>query len=247
MTKRLEGKVALISGGAQGMGASHARAIVSEGGRVVIGDIDESAAAAVLAELGDDIAFVRLDVSSTDEWDAAVRTAVERFGKLDVLVNNAGILVASPIEDFSDDDWERTLAVNLTGAFKGIRAAVPELARSAPSSIINISSTAGLKGFPGIAAYNSTKFGVRGLTKSTAIELAERGIRVNSIHPGNINTRMIEGLYDGYPHVPMRRAGDVEEISRLVVFLACEESSFSTGAEFVADGGETAGAPDPFA
>lgn len=242
--ERLIGKIALISGGANGMGASHARAIVAEGGRVVIGDLDEAAGAALVAELGDAARFVSLDVREGGDWDRAVQTAVLEFGGLNVLVNNAGILRTSGIEECDDEEWELVLGINLSGAFRGIRAAIPALAASSPSSVINVSSTAGLKAFPGTPAYVTSKWGVRGLTKSTAIALAQQGIRVNSIHPGNVQTRMIDGLYMDYSHVPMERAGAVQEISNLVVFLASDESSFSTGSEFVADGGETAGLPE---
>lgn len=244
---RLAGKVALISGAARGMGASHARAIVAEGGRVVLGDLLDEEGVALAAELGDAAAYTHLDVTSNEDWERAVALAESRFGSLNVLINNAGILNAAPIDQFTDEAWDKIIAINLTGQFKGIRAAVPLLKKSAPSSIINVSSTAGLKGFPGVVGYNTSKFGVRGLTKSAAVELARDGIRVNSVHPGNVNTVMIEGFYDGFPHVPMQRAGESSEITNLVIFLASDESSFSTGAEFIADGGETTGQPNLFA
>lgn len=238
---RLSGKVALISGGARGMGAAHSRAIVREGGKVVIADIAADEGTRLAEELGDSALFVELDVTSTPSWANAVATAVRHFGKLNVLVNNAGILHSSPIESYADEDWDRLLAINLSGTFKGMRAAVPELRKHAPASIINISSTAGLKGFAMVTAYVTSKFGVRGMTKAAAIELAPDRIRVNSIHPGNIATDMIAGVYPNFHHVPMDRAGQPDEISALVIYLASDESSFSTGAEFVADGGETAG------
>ena len=244
---RLEGKVALISGGARGMGASHARAILAHGGKVVIGDILDEEGNKLANELGNDAVYVHLDVTSTQNWKDAVATAENTFGKLNVLINNAGILKTGAIEEFSDEDWDQIIAINLTGAFKGMRASIPLLKKSAPSSIINISSTAGIKGFPGVVGYNTSKFGVRGMTKTAAIELGTSGVRVNSVHPGNVNTKMIEGLYDAFPHVPMQRAGEPSEITNLIVYLASDESSFSTGAEFVADGGETAGTPNVFA
>lgn len=240
----LTGKVALISGAAQGLGASHARAVVAAGGSVVIGDVNEQAGRALAADLGDAACFVHLDVSSTESWLEAVRFAEEAFGALNVLVNNAGILRTSPIAECSDEEWALVLGINLTGTFKGIRAAAPTMAKYAPASIINISSTAGLKGFAGTPAYNTSKWGVRGLTKNAALELADSGIRVTSVHPGNVNTHMIEGLYeDGFPHVAQKRAADPIEISNMVVFLASDKSSFATGSEFVVDGGETAGLP----
>ena len=241
--KRLEGKVAVVSGAAQGMGASHARAIVDNGGSVVIGDLDEQRGKALADDLGSRARFVHLDVRNSEDWSRAVDLAESEFGSLNVLVNNAGVLRHSGITECSDDEWDLVLDVNLSGAFKGIRAAVPALAHSGRSSIINVSSTAGLKGFSGFAAYGATKWGLRGLTKNAAIELAPQGIRVNSVHPGNIRTPMIDGLYMNFDHVPQGRAGDPAEISNLVVFLASDESSFSTGSEFVADGGETTGLP----
>ncbi|MDP9933760.1 3alpha(or 20beta)-hydroxysteroid dehydrogenase [Paenarthrobacter nicotinovorans] len=241
--ERLAGKTAIVSGGAQGMGASHARAVVANGGSVVIGDVDEVRGRALAEELGDRARFVHLDVRKSDDWRNAVAVAETEFGSLNVLINNAGVLRDSGIIDCTDDEWELVLSINLTGAFKGIRAAAPALERGAPSSVINISSTAGLKGFSGFAAYGASKWGLRGLTKNTAVELAPQGIRVNSVHPGNVVTPMIDGLYMNYDHVPQGRAGEAGEISDLVVFLASDESSFSTGSEFIADGGETAGLP----
>lgn len=240
---RLDGKVALISGAAQGMGANHARAIVQNGGSVVIGDVDDERGKLLADSLGPKAIFVHLDVRETEDWNNAVTTAVEEFGRLNVLINNAGVLRDSGVQDCSDEEWDFVLGINLTGAFKGIRTASEHLKSFAPSSIINISSTAGLKGFAGAAAYGTSKWGLRGLTKNAALELASHGVRVNSIHPGNIKTQMIDGLYMDFSHVPLGRAGDPDEITALVVLLASDESSFSTGSEFIADGGETAGLP----
>lgn len=239
----LDGRVALVSGGSQGMGESHTRAIVAAGGSVVIGDVDEERGSALARELGARVGFVRLDVTDASSWDHAVAHCVDTFGGLDILVNNAGVLRLGPLVEITDEDWDLVIRVNLSGTFKGIRAAAPALARSGSASIINISSTAGLKGFAGASAYASSKWGIRGLTKSAALELADQGIRVNSIHPGNIRTRMIDGLFEQFPHVAQGRAGESAEISALVVFLASDASSFSTGSEFIADGGETAGLP----
>lgn len=239
----LDGKVVLVTGASQGMGASHVRAVVDAGASVVIADVDADRGEVLAAELGPKAVFVLLDVTSTQSWEAAIKATVSAFGGLDVLVNNAGILRTNPVVETSDDEWDLVLKVNLTGTFKGIRAAAPEMAKRGSTSIINISSTAGLKGFAGSSAYISSKWAVRGLTKAAALELASQGTRVNSIHPGNIKTQMIDGLYEDYPHVAQGRAGEPQEISALVVFLASESSSFSTGSEFVADGGETAGLP----
>lgn len=238
---RLDGKVALISGAARGMGASHARKIVEHGGKVLLGDILDDETASLAEELGGDNArAVHLDVRSTADWATAVDQGNQAFGVINVLVNNAGILHASPIEDYSDEDWQRILDVNVTGAFKGIRAVTPTM-KNMGGSIINISSVAGLRAFPRVIGYVTGKFALRGMTKSAAIELAQYDIRVNSVHPGNVSTDMIDGLHEHFKHVPMQRPGTPHEISELVVFLASDESSFSTGAEFIADGGETAG------
>lgn len=241
---RLAGKVALISGAAQGMGASHARAIVANGGSVVIGDLNREKGEELASELGPKANFVMLDVRSDSDWDTAVDAAVSKFGKLNVLINNAGILKASPIVETKNEDWQLVMDINLTGVFKGIRAATPALIKAGKASIINISSTAGLKAFPGTAAYNTAKWAIRGLTKTAALELAKHDVRVNSIHPGNVKTPMIDGLYMNFNHVAQNRAGEPQEISNLVVFLSSDESSFSTGSEFIADGGETSGLPD---
>lgn len=244
MAGRLVGKVALITGGAGGMGESHARVIVAEGGKVVIADVDDERGQAIADELAPDAIYVHLDVTSTEEWANAVIAAKNAFGKLNVLVNNAGILgLFAPTTEYTDEAWDKIIGINLTGAFKGIRAAIPVLIESAPSSVINISSTAGLKGYANVAGYNASKFAIRGLTKAIAVELAGDGVRANSVHPGSVKTKMIEGIFESFPHVPMKRAADPSEISGLIVFLASDESSYATGAEFITDGGETAGQP----
>lgn len=241
---RLAGRTVLISGAAGGMGTSHAKECVREGARVVLGDILVDEAQALAAELGDSAVSTRLDVTEAQDWENAVQLAVEHFGSLHVLVNNAGILDMAPVEEVTDARWDKLIGINLSGAFKGIRAATPVLKECAPGAIVNISSTAGIKGFAGAIAYNAAKFGIRGMTRSVAMELAEHHVRVNSIHPGNVDTTMIEGLYSNdYAHVPMRRTARPNEITALLIFLASEESSFCTGGEFVADGGETAGSP----
>lgn len=242
-----ENKVVMISGAAKGMGAQHARAFAARGAKLVLGDVADAELTALCNELGGDVLAVHLDVSKTSDWDAAVNSAMERFGRIDVLVNNAGILRIAPIEEYTDDTWDQVIGINLSGTFKGIRAVIPAMKAAGGGSIVNISSTAGLKGFQSCSAYIASKFGIRGLTKSAAIELAPHNIRVNSVHPGNIETEMTDGLYPNYKHVPMNRIGQPDEISKLVMFLASDDSSFSTAAEFVADGGETGGMPDLFA
>lgn len=239
---RVNGKVALISGGARGMGASHARLLVQEGAKVVIGDILDEEGTALAAELGEGNArYVRLDVTDYAQWAAAVATATEAFGRLDVVVNNAGIANFGPIEDYTLEAWHKIIDINLTGVFYGIKAAIPALKESGKGSIINISSTAGLQGYEALPGYNAAKFGVRGLTKNAALDLGRYNIRVNSVHPGVIRTPMTEDLETPQNHVALHRVGEPIELSNLILFLASDESSFSTGSEFVADGGETAG------
>ncbi|WP_053386686.1 glucose 1-dehydrogenase [Leucobacter japonicus] len=241
MAGRLDGKVALISGGARGMGAAFARLFVEEGANVVIADIEDESGTAIARELGSAARYVHLDVSSYTEWEQAVAEAVDAFDGLDILVNNAGLLVWAPIEEHSIEDWDRVLQVNLSGAFYGIKAAIPALRQRGAGSIVNISSTAGIQGWESLAAYSASKFGIRGLTKNAALDLARYGIRVNSVHPGTIETPMSRDTQSSVDHVAMQRRGEPIEIARLVLFLSSDESSFSTGAEFVADGGETAG------
>ena len=239
--RRLEGKVALISGGARGMGESHTRAMVAEGAKVMIGDVLDAEGNAVAADLPDDVAYVHLDVTDRDQWAHAVAATLELFGKLNVLINNAGIATAGRIDRYTHEQWDTIIGVNLTGVFNGIHASLDALKAAAPSSIINISSTAGLQGYSKLPGYTATKFAVRGLTKSVALDLGAHNVRCNSVHPGAVTTPMTAGVETPQNHVALRRLGRCEEISSLIVFLASDESSFSTGAEFTADGGETAG------
>lgn len=237
---RLTGKVALISGGARGMGAAHAREIAAEGGRVVIGDILDEEGKALAAEIGASARFAHLDVTSERDWADAVALAVRDFGRLNVLVNNAGIINAGSIGDYTLDDWNKIIGINLTGQFIGIRAATPALVENAPSAIINVSSTAGLEGISGLHGYTASKFAVRGLTRCVAIELAPKGVRANTICPGTIATPMNEGL-DVADFNPMKRKADPREVAKLVVFLASDESPFISGADVLIDGAELAG------
>ncbi|RJO69983.1 SDR family oxidoreductase [Nocardia panacis] len=241
---RLTGKVALISGAARGMGAAHARAMVAEGARVILGDVLDAEGAAVAAELGDAASYVPLDVRDPAQWQAAADAAVERFGGLNILVNNAGIANGDLLVDFALSEWQRIIDINLTGTFLGMQAAGRAMiAAGAGGSIINISSVEGLRGSAGLHGYTATKFAVRGLTKSTALELAQYRIRVNSVHPGLITTPMTEAIPAAMLQIPLGRAADPSEVSALVVYLASDESSYSTGAEFVVDGGLTVGIP----
>jgi len=238
---RVSGKVALISGGARGLGAAMARRLVEEGAKVVIGDVLGEEGTALAAELGDACRYVHLDVTRAQQWDAAVTAAVDGFGGLDVLVNNAGIVNFASIEEYTLEAWNSIIAVNLTGVFLGIKAAVPAIIRSPAGSIVNVSSTAGLQGYEALPGYVAAKFGVRGLTKAVALDLGKYNVRVNSVHPGAIHTPMTEGMDLPQNHVALHRVGRDVEVANLVLFLASDESSFSTGAEFLTDGGELSG------
>lgn len=240
---RVDGKVALISGGARGMGAAHARALIAEGARVVVGDILDDDGAALAKDLGAAARFVHLDVTQPDQWKAAVQTAVTQFGKLDVLVNNAGIVNGNTLQNFPLADWQRIIDINLTGTFLGMQAAVEPMMATGGGSMINISSVEGLRGSPGLYGYVASKFGVRGLAKAAALELAPHNIRVNSIHPGLIRTPMTAGIPADFLQIPLGRGAEPGEVSACVVYLASDESSYSTGGEFVVDGGLTVGVP----
>ncbi|HEU4361223.1 MAG TPA: glucose 1-dehydrogenase [Mycobacterium sp.] len=240
---RVDGKVALISGGARGMGAAHARALVAEGAKVVVGDILDEDGDKLVGQLGDAARFAHLDVTQPDQWQAAVQTAVETFGTLNVLVNNAGIANANSLQNFPLADWQRIIDVNLTGTFLGMQAAVAPMTAAGGGSIINISSIEGLRGSAGLYGYVASKFGVRGLTKAAALELATSKIRVNTVLPGLVRTRMTIGVLDDYLQIPLGRGAQPAEVSTCVVYLASDESSYSTGADFVVDGGLTVGVP----
>ena len=241
MADRLTGKVALVSGGARGMGASHVRMMVAEGAKVVFGDILDQEGEAVAQELGDSAHYLHLDVTRPEDWESAVATALDKFGGLHVLVNNAGIINVGTIEDYALSEWQRILDINLTGVFLGIRAVVKPMKEAGTGSIINISSIEGMAGTLGCHGYTATKFGVRGLTKSAAMELGPNGIRVNSVHPGLIRTPMTEWVPEDIFQSALGRIAEPKEVSSLVVYLASDESSYSTGSEFVVDGGTTAG------
>ena len=234
---RVDGKVTLISGGARGMGAADARALVAEGGKVVIGDILDDEGKALADELGESARYVHLDVTDAEQWEAAVNVAVESFGKLTALVNNAGIVALGKIGKFDMTKWQQVIDVNLTGTFLGMQAVVEQLKAAGGGSIINVSSIEGLRGAPMVHPYVASKWAVRGLAKSAAIELGPQNIRVNSIHPGFIRTPMTKHFPDDMVTAPLGRPGQPEEVAAFVVFLVSDESSFSTGAEFVMDGG----------
>ncbi|HYB88719.1 MAG TPA: glucose 1-dehydrogenase [Streptosporangiaceae bacterium] len=247
---RLDGKVALITGGARGMGKSHVRHFVAEGARVVFGDVLDDKGVAVADGLGgQSCRYVHHDVTSEQQWRAAVAAAVDAFGRLDVLVNNAGVLKFARIADMTLADFRHILEVNAVGCWLGMKAVIGPMTAAGGGSIINISSIEGFAGAAGLSAYSASKFAVRGMTKVAARELGQFGIRVNSVHPGGVLTSMTLGAADAdhidpggfVKSMPLSRFAEPVEISRLVAFLASDESSYSTGSEFVADGGLLSG------
>ena len=248
---RLDGKVALISGGARGQGAEEARLMAQEGAKVVFGDILDDQGKQVeagITETGLEATYVHLDVTRESEWVSAVETAVGKYGGLHILVNNAGILIRKSIEETTEEDWDRIMAINVKGVFLGTKHAIPAMRNSGGGSIVNISSTAGLVGsLEGSPSYTATKGAVRLFTKATAIQHAKDGIRCNSVHPGPIDTEMIretlsdpDRLATRMRRLPMGRIGTAADIAYGVLYLASDEASFVTGTELVIDGGTTA-------
>lgn len=245
---RLAGKVAVITGAARGQGAAALRRFVAEGARVLAADIADDAGKALADELGESVRYQHLDVGSEQDWADGAQAVLDTFGRLDVLVNNAGVLHFSALTDTSLADYRRVTRVNQEGTFLGMRACVPAMRAAGGGSIVNLSSVEGLAAMPFLTAYAASKFAIRGMTKVAALELGQYGIRVNSVHPGVIDTDMISDAVGGAPldlgwigrKVALRRVGRAEEIADLVVFLASDESAYCTGAEFIADGGATA-------
>jgi cyclopentanol dehydrogenase len=246
MSKRLEGKVALITGGARGIGAAHVRVFAENGAKLVVGDVLADEGAAVIAEArkgGADAVFVSLDVSREEDWEAAVAEATKRFGKLTTLVNNAPIANLAGVEEETIEGWNRVIAVDQLGVWLGMKIAIPAMLTHGGGSIVNISSLYGIIGSPGMIAYHAAKGAVRLMTKSAALEYAARGIRINSVHPGIIDTPLAGALLpEDYKTrllevTPMKRIGRPEEIAHGSVFLASDEASFVTGSELVIDGG----------
>lgn len=243
---RLSGKIALITGGSRGQGAAEARLFAAEGAALMIADVLDTEGSALARELRDGGAAVdyqHLDVTQPADWHAAVNQLRGRLGRLDILINNAGISQGSGLMDATLDDWERVLCVNLTGPFLGIQASVPAMTQG--GAIVNISSIAGMVGYRA-AAYAASKWGLRGLSHSAALDLVDRGIRVNSVHPGLVDTPLLGNrtvfIEAMTKLTPMQRAGSADEIAKLVLFLASDDASFITGAEIAIDGGFIAGA-----
>ena len=234
---KVDGKVAIVTGGAMGIGAAHCRELASEGARVVLCDVNDEHGAEVAREIG--ATYFHLDVSNEDEWRTVVDQVVSTLGNIDILVNNAGIAAYTPIATGTTEDWNRVIAVNLTGTFFGMRAVAASMKDAGGGVIVNTSSVAGLVGTPGISAYVASKWGVRGMTKSAAMDLGPDNIRVFSIHPGAIDTPMSPAgdRKPGGQIIP--RWGQAEEVAKMMMFLVTD-ATFSTGPEFVIDGGFTA-------
>ena len=250
---RLDGKVAVISGAARGQGEAEARLFAAEGAAVVLGDVLDDRGRAVADAIGDRARYVHLDVREPADWAAAVAVAEREFGPVSVLVNNAGILRYATLIDTPLDEYRQVIEVNQIGVLLGMQAVVPSMEQAGGGSIVNVSSTSGMIAAPGTTAYTASKFAVRGMTKVAALELGPLGIRVNSVHPGGVDTEMVrpgDGPAGGpgsdeldrrFSSLPLGRAGRAEEVASLALFLASDESSYSTGSEFVCDGGMTAG------
>jgi 3alpha(or 20beta)-hydroxysteroid dehydrogenase len=236
---RLDGKIALITGGARGQGAAEAGLFASEGATVYITDVLDDEGKATADSLGDAVTYLHHDVTQEDEWASVVDRIVADEGSIDVLVNNAGIFRTVALFETTVDDWQRMLDINQTGVFLGLRAAGQVMRSQGSGSIINISSIAGLGGSAVAFAYGATKWAVRGMTKSAALELAPSGVRVNSVHPGIIETAMLdefESVEQVVSRIPAGRTASADEVAQLVLFLASDESAYCNGHEFVIDG-----------
>lgn len=241
---RLQDKVAIITGAAQGMGAAHAKKFIDEGAKVVITDLNAEKGQALAKELGDNAVFVKQNVTSTEDWEKVVAETEKVFGQVDILVNNAGITMAKSILKMTEEEYRRIVDINQVSVFLGMKTVVPAMQKAGGGSIVNISSMNGIVG--GAIGYTDTKFAVRGMTKAAALECANYGIRVNSVHPGVIATPMVvqedtKAAVEAFSKtIPMKRLAESEEVSNMVVFLASDDASYSTGSEFIIDGGLTA-------
>ncbi|MBR7554415.1 glucose 1-dehydrogenase [Allobacillus sp. GCM10007491] len=241
---RLANKVAIITGAAQGMGASHAKLFIEQGAKVVLTDLNEEKGEALANELDENALFVKQNVTSEEDWTTVIEKTEETFGPANVLVNNAGITLAKSLFDLTLEEYKRTVEINQVSVFLGMKAVAPSMKKAGSGSIVNISSMNGLVG--GAIGYTDTKFAVRGMTKAAALNLSPMGIRVNSVHPGVIATPMVvqedtkAAVEEFSKSIPMKRVAQPEEVSNMVLFLASDESSYSTGSEFVIDGGLTA-------
>jgi 3alpha(or 20beta)-hydroxysteroid dehydrogenase len=242
---RLDGKVAIVTGSARGQGEAEARLFVAEGARVVLGDVLDEQGEAVAKDLGNQATYVHLDIRDEDAWASTVKAALA-FGPLNVLVNNAAVTHFASIEETTTEDFNRVVAINQLGTFLGMRSVIPSMKQAGGGSIINVSSIDGLQAKNGLVAYSGTKWAIRGMTKVAALELGRHGIRVNSLHPGGVDTVMgnplgSDRVDEFYQNLPLARCGKPIDIARMALFIASDDCSYSTGAEFIADGGWNAG------
>ena len=245
---RLQDKVALITGAAGGIGSAAARAFAQEGATVLLTDSDRDSAAALAGELGGPADVHALDVTNEENWQAVVAWALQAHDRVDVLLNKAGVFLAAPIADTSAEDFRRVMDVNVLGTFLGMRAVAPAMSERRTGSIVNVSSVAGLMGSPYLTAYAASKWAVRGMTKVLAKELARVGVRVNSLHPGQIDTEMNARQRERTPElvdkliaaIPVKRIGTPQEVAQAALYLASDESVYVTGAELAVDGGAAA-------
>jgi 3alpha(or 20beta)-hydroxysteroid dehydrogenase len=242
---RLDGKVAIVTGGSRGQGEAEARLFAAEGARVVVADVLDEEGAVTAKSIGDAARFEHLDVTDEENWQAVVASTEAAFGPVSVLVNNAGILAFNSLTRTPATEWRMVLDVNLTGAFLGIKSVARSMVAAGGGSIINISSTGGMEGIPMLAAYSASKWGLRGLSRSAAIELGRKGIRVNTVHPGGIDTPMTRFTDQQrgtmYERQPISRVGTVDDVAPIVLFLASDDAGYVTGGEYVVDGGRLAG------
>lgn len=243
MSNRLSSKVAVITGGASGIGEAAVRRFVEEGAKIVIGDLNMQRGEALAKELGNDTIFVKIDVTKASEWEELKNQALEHFGTIDILVNNAGMSVAKSIFDMSEEQYRQIFEVNQLSVFLGMKIIAPIMLEKGSGSIINTSSINGLQA--GAIGYTDTKFAVRGMSKAASKEFAARGVRVNSVHPGVIETPMtmegdaVEQIKVFAQYIPVKRTAKAEEVANLILYLASDESAYSTGSEFIVDGGLT--------
>jgi len=245
----LENKIALITGGARGQGEAESRLFAAEGAQVVVTDVLEDEGHRLVEEIGGSACFMPLDVSDEGAWSSVIAEIEQRFGRLDILVNNAGVLLISPLLETDLSLYRQVVDINQVGCFLGLKIGGAAIVRSGGGAIVNISSIAGMWGVPHGVAYTASKFAIRGMTKVAAMELGPKGVRVNSIHPGAIDTPMTRGgpfegdvdPDDACKKQPLPRIGQPEEVARLALFLASDACSYSTGSEFVIDGGVMAG------
>jgi len=245
---RMAGKTAIVTGGARGMGAATARLFAAEGARVIVADVLEDEGRKLAAEIGEAAMFQRLDVTREDEWQALTDEAVSRFGHIDALVNNAGVVAFGPIVEITPETIDRVFGVNVKGPMLGVKTVGSAMLRRGRGAIVNISSLDGLRGVNSVSVYSASKWAVRGFTKSAALEFGPHGVRVNSVHPGGVDTVMGnpqgqtgDTRNQGYERVPLQRIGEAEEVAAASLFLCSDEASYITGAELAVDGGWSAG------